>query len=41
MAHSRNKAYLDADTLLLNLTQQLDQNLEKGTGRGMLGEIKK
>lgn len=30
LAHSRNKAYIDSDTLLLNLTQSLDQNLEKG-----------
>lgn len=30
LAHSRNKAYIDSDTLLLNLTQPMDQNLEKG-----------
>ncbi len=29
VARSRNKVYLDADTLLLNLTQHLDQNMEK------------
>lgn len=29
LAISRNKAYLDAETLLLNLTTSLDQNLEK------------
>ena len=29
LALSRNKAYLDAETLLLNLTTSLDQNLEK------------
>ena len=29
LAASRNKAYLDAETLLLNLTTTLDQNLEK------------
>lgn len=30
LAHSRNKVYIDSDTLLLNLTQPMDQNLEKG-----------
>lgn len=29
LAKSRNRAYLDSDTLLLNLTSSLDQNLEK------------
>jgi hypothetical protein len=29
LAKSRNRAYLDADTLLLNLTGTLDENLEK------------
>jgi prohibitin 2 len=29
LATSRNKAYLDAETLLLNLTNRLDENLEK------------
>jgi prohibitin 2 len=29
LAQSRNKAYLDAETLLLNLTTSLDSNLEK------------
>jgi len=29
LARSRNRAYLDSDTLLLNLTGSLDQNLEK------------
>lgn len=29
VAKSRNKVYLDADTLLLNLTGKLDENLEK------------
>jgi len=29
LAKSRNRAYLDSDTLLLNLTGSLDQNLEK------------
>lgn len=29
LAQSRNRAYLDSDTLLLNITQHLDQNLEK------------
>ena len=29
LATSRNRAYLDADTLLLNLTSTLDENLEK------------
>ncbi len=30
LANSRNKVYLDAETLLLNLTNKLDENLEKG-----------
>jgi hypothetical protein len=29
MARSRNKIYLDSDSLLLNITQKLDDNLEK------------
>jgi prohibitin 2 len=29
LSKSRNKAYLDSDTLLLNLTGSLDANLEK------------
>lgn len=29
LATSRNRAYLDAETLLLNLTNSLDENLEK------------
>ena len=29
LGQSRNKVYLDSDSLLLNLTQGLDQNLEK------------
>lgn len=29
LAHSRNKVYLDSDSLLLNLTSKLDANLEK------------
>uniref|UniRef100_A0A7S3FZG2 Prohibitin n=1 Tax=Strombidium rassoulzadegani TaxID=1082188 RepID=A0A7S3FZG2_9SPIT len=29
LGNTRNKVYLDSDTLLLNLTQSLDQNLEK------------
>ena len=29
LANSRSKAYLDAETLMLNLTNSLDQNLEK------------
>lgn len=29
LARSRSKAYLDSDTLLLNLTSSLDHNLEK------------
>lgn len=29
VAQSNNKIYLDADTLLLNLTGKLDENLEK------------
>ena len=29
LAQSRGKAYLDAETLMLNLTTSLDQNLEK------------
>jgi len=30
LANSRNKIYLEADTLLMNLTSGLDENLEKG-----------
>ena len=33
IAQSRNKVYLDADSLLLNITQKLDENLEKVTFR--------
>jgi len=29
LGKSRNKVYLDSDSLLLNLTQGLDKNLEK------------
>jgi hypothetical protein len=29
VARSRNKVYLDGDTLLLNITGKLDENLEK------------
>lgn len=29
LSQSRNKVYLEADTLLLNLTSKLDENLEK------------
>ena len=29
LGQSRNKVYLDSDSLLLNLTSGLDQNLEK------------
>jgi hypothetical protein len=29
LGQSRNRVYLDSDSLLLNLTQGLDQNLEK------------
>jgi prohibitin 2 len=29
LGQSRNKVYLDSDTLLLNLTSGLDKNLEK------------
>lgn len=29
LAQSRNKVYLDSETLLLNLTNSLDENLEK------------
>lgn len=32
LANSKNKVYLDAETLLLNLTNKLDENLEKGGG---------
>ena len=31
LSNSRNKVYLDAETLLLNLTNKLDENLEKGS----------
>ena len=29
LTHSRNRLFLDSDTLLLNITQKLDGNLEK------------
>jgi prohibitin 2 len=29
LAHSKNRVYLDSETLLLNLTNKLDENLEK------------
>lgn len=29
ISKSRNKIYLDSETLLLNLTNKLDENLEK------------
>lgn len=35
LASSRNKVYLDAETLLLNLTNKLDENLEKGERGGI------
>lgn len=35
LARSRNKVYLDAETLLLNLTSKLDENLEKPTPGAM------
>jgi len=36
LGQSRNKVYLDADSLLLNLTQGFDANLEKKLGAGLL-----
>jgi prohibitin 2 len=37
LGQSRNKVYLDADSLLLNLTQGFDANLEKKVpGSGLL-----
>lgn len=41
LAKSRNKAYLDSDTLLLNLTGSLDANLEKVGQSGKIEEAKK
>jgi len=31
MAKSRNKIYLESDTLMMNLTGKFDENLEKNT----------
>lgn len=42
LAKSRNRAYLDSDSLLLNLTGALDANLEKiPTGGRIVEEAKK
>ena len=38
LGQSRNKVYLDADSLLLNLTAGFDKNLER---RGPLTDAKK
>lgn len=38
LGQSRNKVYLDADSLLLNLTQGFDANLEKKIGSGLLAQ---
>jgi len=40
LGQSRNKVYLDADSLLLNLTQGFDANLEKKLGAGLLAQPK-
>ena len=40
LGQSRNKVYLDSDSLLLNLTQGLDQNLEKKPPTWMLDQMK-
>jgi prohibitin 2 len=39
LAISRNKAYLDAETLLLNLTTTLDANLEKVPAGGQSSQV--
>jgi len=36
MSRSRNRVFLEADTLLMNLTGGLDGNLEKKVGGGQL-----
>jgi hypothetical protein len=41
LANSRNKVYLDAETLLLNLTNKLDENLEKGEKGNVLNRYQK
>jgi prohibitin 2 len=42
LARSRNKVFLDSDTLLLNITGKLDENLEKVTrpdGKSLLEQV--
>jgi prohibitin 2 len=39
LSRSRNKIFLEADTLLMNLTQGYDENLEKRNGAGRLAPI--
>lgn len=42
LAASRSKAYLDAETLMLNLTTSLDSNLEKmPIGGNLMGQAQK
>jgi len=36
MGKSRNRLYLEADSLLLNLTAKLDENLERTSGYSAL-----
>lgn len=40
LGRSRNRIYLEADTLLMNLTSPLDGNLERGTGAAATGADK-
>lgn len=40
MSRSRNKIYLEADTLLMNLTQGFNENMERTkAGESMLSPI--
>lgn len=36
LARSRNRVFLDADTLMLNITQKLDENLNKSNSLSAL-----
>ena len=41
LSNTRNKVYLDSESLLLNLTSSLDQNLEKKLPQAYLNEKQK
>lgn len=39
LSRSRNRIFLEADTLLMNLTQGYDENLEKRNGEGRVSAM--